>query len=247
MNYKLFLTNFLRTSFIVYSLSLFLFSCKKENNQGVYLGYDYFPTNVGHWIIYQCDSVYYNSFKSPKAGWDTINYQIREVIDSIYSDNEGRPTIRIVRYKRMAGDSTPWSSIVLKEKVWSGNLLSSTAQRQEDNYRYIKLIFPVNLNSQWNGNADNTLPAYNYQYTAVNTPASIGSAHFDSTLTVLQLNNSTFLEYQYYLEQYATNVGLVYRKVIDYSTDTLISNPPPFTSANSGTALYTETYLSSGN
>ena len=225
------------------------YGCKKEQAPVIYMGYDYFPSNVGHYVIYQCDSVYYNPYSSNTPRFDTEIYQIKEVIDSIYPDNEGRPTMRIVRYKRLNVDSaTPWSSIVLPEKVWSGNLLSTTAQRVEDNYRYIKLLFPVSLNATWNGNAYNVLGTDNYLYTSVNAPATIGTTHFDSTLTVFQLSNSTLLQFQYYQEQYAAGVGLVYKEVIDYSTNKLaVTIPIPPDSATSGTIYYTETYLSSGN
>jgi hypothetical protein len=241
---------FLPSKFIIpcsIFIILFLFSCKKEQNQPVYLGYDYFPANVGHYVIYQCDSVYFNPYSSNKPQFDTSIYQIKEVIDSIYNDNQGRPTMRIVRYKRN-NDSISWNNISLPEKVWSGNLLSTTAQRLEDNYRYVKLIFPVSLNATWNGNVYNTLGEWDYKYTSVNTPLTLGSAHFDSTLTVAQQNYSTLLQYQYYEEQYATGIGLIYKEVIDYTCQNLqFSAPPPIDSANSGTIFYSETYLSSGN
>lgn len=229
-------------------LGLAFLSCKKEQHPVVYMGYDYFPNNVGHYVIYQCDSIVVNPFNGKTPPFDTFQYQVKEVIDSLYLNNQGQLTQRIVRYKRADTSTLPWSSILTPEKVWTGTLLSNMAVRLEDNINYIKLVFPMSLNQQWNGNAMNTIGTWNYQYTALNTPAIVGGVRFDSTITVLQINQSSLLGNQYYYEQYATGVGLLYREVVDWSTSKFsFTSPPPIDSATSGTILYTETYLSSGN
>lgn len=225
-------------------------SCKKEKQPTIYMGYDYFPNTVGHYVIYQCDSITVNTLSINIPPFDTFKYQIKEVIDSIFPNNQGEPTQRIVRYKR-TDTATPWINISISEKVWTGNLLSTMAQRQEDNYKYIKLVFPPQLNETWNGNALNTIGTWNYKYTVLNTPATINGIRFDSTLTVIQQKDSSLQGYQYYFEQYATGVGLIHKVVIDWNTSS--SNylskfaPPPIDSATNGTIFYSETYLSSGN
>ncbi len=234
------------TLVIVSVFGILFFSCKKESQPVVYLGYDYFPNKVGHYIIYQCDSIIFDPYSNKTPQFDTFQYQIKEVIDSIYPNNSGEPTQRIVRYKR-TDNTIPWSNILIPEKVWTGNLFSSDALRQEDNYVYIKLVFPMTLNETWNGNSSNTLGDWEYKYTSLHTPATINGNHFDSTLTVLQRNNANFFQYQYYEEQYAAGIGMIYKEVIDYSDTSFASIPPPASSANAGTILYTETYLSSGN
>ncbi len=225
-------------------------SCKKEQQQSpVYMGYDYFPNNVGHYVIYRCDSIIANPL-TPNVipPFDTFHYQVKEVIDSIYLNNQGQLTQRIVRYKRT--DSTiPWSNILTIQKIWTGTLLTTMATRLEDNINYIKLVFPIKPSEQWNGNAMNTLALPgSYQYTALNTPAVINGVRFDSTLTVMEVNNPSRIGNQYYYEQYAAGVGLVYREVIDWSTSKFsFFTPPPVDSATAGTVIYTESYLSSGN
>jgi hypothetical protein len=221
-------------------------SCKKEQQPVLYFGYDYFPNKVGHYVIYQCDSIIFDPFKKSYPQFDTFQYQIKEVIDSIFPNNSGQATQRIVRYKR-TNDSIPWTNVLTIEKVWTGNLLPTMAKRQEDNNVYIKLVFPMTLNETWNGNAYNTIGQWNYQYIALNMPATINGTRFDSTLTVLQQKDSNFLNYQYYFEQYATGIGLINKVIIDYSDTLFISIPPPSNIATGGTILYSETYLSSGN
>ena len=38
-----------------------LYSCKKDVAPPVDVGYDYFPTNVGHWIIYDVVSIVHDA------------------------------------------------------------------------------------------------------------------------------------------------------------------------------------------
>lgn len=231
---------------LFFSVVIAFFSCTKEQQPPVYMGYDYFPAKVGHYVIYECDSIVHNIY-----GNNTYSYQIKELIDSIYSNNQGQPTMRIVRYKRT--DTTePWSNILISEKVWTGNLLSNMAIRQEDNEVYVKLIFPMTLNETWNGNSFNTIGTWNYQYTALNTPYTLTnynrSVHFDSTLTVLQHNSANLLNYDYFYEQYATGIGLI-KKVVNYdSTMVFGTTIPPDTSLSTTYGVwYTETYLTSGS
>ena len=102
---------------------LFTSSCKKDNKvPPLNLGYNYFPNNVGHYVIYNADSVVVNPLSVP-WGVDSSIYQIKEVIDSIYMDGSNRPTQRIVRYIR-PNPSSPW----VLEKVWSGNLNKTDAE-----------------------------------------------------------------------------------------------------------------------
>lgn len=238
------------TALLAGLVCLVFLSCKKEQQSThTYMGYDYFPNNVGHYVIYRCDSIIANPTSPHVPPFDTFRYQIKEVIDSLYLNNQGQLTQRIVRYKRT--DSTiPWSNILTIQKVYTGTLLSTMAVRLEDNINFIKLVFPMQLGEQWNGNAMNTLQLPgSYQYTTLNSPATVNGVMFDSTLTVMQVSQSSRIGNQYYYEQYATGVGLIFKEVIDWQTDGSLSftSPPNIDSAKSGTIIYTESYLSSGN
>ncbi len=238
-----------RIAYAVLLLSLggvLFFSCKKEQPAQVYMGYDYFPVKKGHFVIYQCDSIVFDSSKHTFPRFDTFNYQVKEVIDSVYNNKYGQPTLRIVRYKR-TDTSVAWNNISAVQKTWTANLLSNMGIRQENNNSYVKLVFPMSLNEMWNGNTLNNIGEWNYKYSALHTPYVITNVYFDSTLTVLQQKDSSLYNYQYYIEQYATSVGLIHKVVIDYK-DTLSHTLPPSTdSATSGIIFYSETYLSSGN
>ena len=187
---------------------LIIFSCKKKVIE-TDMGYDYFPTNIGHWAVYQVDSIYHDDFYFPSK-YDSFQFQIKEIIESEFFDNSGRLTQRIERYQR-ANDTLPW---VIKN-VWVSNQTKTTAERVEENQRYVKLIFPPVLNQRWNGNNYNTIGEWEYKYTLVNEAYSISAFSFDSTLTVSQEGqNDPIINSQYGTEVYAKHIGMVYKEYV---------------------------------
>ncbi len=45
------------TILIASILGIAFASCKKEQQATPYFGHDYFPNKVGHYVIYECDSI----------------------------------------------------------------------------------------------------------------------------------------------------------------------------------------------
>jgi hypothetical protein len=210
-------------------------SCKKikEDDVEPYKGKNYFPVNTGHEVIFDVKNI----MKSSVTGlWDTAAYQVKEVSTGTYTDPEGRLTQTIERY--IDNDTT--SGFVLY-KTWAASLLTSSAHRVEDNIRYIKLIFPQSTSNVWDGNSLNTLGQKNYHYAELHVPLTVGSLAFDSTCTVVQADDSTVFggtikDVNYNVEQYATNVGLIYKinMHITYTANDTIQSA----------AIYTETIKS---
>jgi len=123
-------------------------ACKKDKAvETVDIGYNYFPTEVGRYVVYQVDSISYDDFFTP-VKIDTAHFQLKEVIESVFTDNEGRASERIERYVRYA-DTLPWS---LRD-VWYQTRSTTKAEKVEENVRFIKLTFPTQNNQKWNGNA----------------------------------------------------------------------------------------------
>ena len=260
---------------LYYSLSVVIVmviaSCKKDKPATIYQGYDYFPNRIGHWIIYNVDSM---SDDAQKSKIDTFAYQIKEVIDSFYTDNTGARTQVIVRYKRTFPD-TVWTY----QKTYTGNLTGTQAIRTEDGIKFVKLTFPVNVNASWNGGAYNNsagtnavFPDWNqtnFQYTSVNMPLYVNWQNFDSCVTVLQLSNQNLIQEQYYVEEYTVNIGRIYKEIINVNAATsypwTIGFDPNHPGQDSiwvqadysslvktnelaqGSVVYSETYVSSGN
>ncbi len=192
-------------------VTVVLVACKRDKAPYINFGYTYYPNTVGKYIIYDVESIYSSSFDYKI---DTVKYQLKELVQSLFPDNSGRPTQRIERYVK-SYDSATW---VLRN-VCTANVTSTDAEKVENNVRYIKLVFPVALNKFWNGNAYNTLGTWNYSYTAVDQPMSINNQFFDSVLTVVQLGDSNVISDSLYIERYARNIGLVYKSVTAVTND----------------------------
>lgn len=212
---------------------VFFTSCKRQviPADNVELGKDYFPLTIGHFVEYDVDSFRYNDFSKTI---DTFHYELKDVIESEFLDNEGRKSFIINRYKRQ--DSTyPW-----KENLTYYNTETSfNIEVIEDNLRFIKMVFPVKVNTKWNGNIYipatlipelKWLSGWEYKYVNINEPYNTGFLNFENTVTVnhvdfvvgdsLDVNN--YSERTFSRERYAKNVGLISKELVywDYQSET---------------------------
>jgi hypothetical protein len=188
-----------------------LFSCKKTSIDPVAVDQAYFPLQTGKFIIYDVDSIAFSNFFNTT---DTFSYQIKELVDSPYVDAANQTAYTIIRSIR-ADDNSPWE---IKD-IWSANLTDHTAEKVEENLRFIKMDFPVLLNKSWEGNSlintDSTLlylKDWEYEYTEVNSVASVDTMQFDSIVTVTQLKEQNAIEKLIFLEKYARSVGMIYKE-----------------------------------
>jgi hypothetical protein len=206
-------------------------SCKKTAHYPAVAPADYFiPLQVGKYATYRLDSLnfyYYGQL-------DTVtSYLAKDSVESSFVDGAGNTAWYVTRY---LSDTTG-------SNWYPGETYTVTPSQQrlemtEDNLRFIKLAFPIAQGSSWPGNSylpyapyadffdysdDShlTLGTWNYTYQSVNKPYNVGSLSFDSTVTVLQENDSinvpitdpnSFASRTYWSETYARHVGLVYRR-----------------------------------
>lgn len=201
----------------IFVLFLLVFSCKKETYDKPELGYDYYPVDIGSYVTYDVDSLYHNDFTGKV---DTFRFLIKEKITETFIDNEGRTTYRLERYKKeyvdtVVYDMLPW---VLKD-VWFVNKTDQRAEKVEENVRFVKMVFPVEKGSKWNGNAFNNMDQWMYSFQYIDEEEMVGTMLLDSVTTILQKDDESIFDKQYYLEKYAKNIGLVYKEVIDIKGD----------------------------
>jgi hypothetical protein len=205
-------------------------SCSKDPGSVPDMGFNYFPDKVGTYVVYNVDSIVYNrNNMNYPAVIDTFKFQIKEKIESIYTDNEGRPTMRLERYVKYFNDTIPYSNMnwILRD-IWAQNKNLRTAEKVEENIRFIKLLFPVKEGQEWNGNSQNTNGEENYKYAFFDQRRTIGNILFDSVLQVTQQDESSLVRKIYYEEKYARNVGLIYKRVIDVDSQyNPLWNQPP--------------------
>lgn len=196
----------MRTFAGLFALIIVLSACKKTDTdfESINLGYDYFPTTTGHFIDYEVDSISHN------ITIDTTHFYLREVLVEDFIDQEGQVAWRLERYKKNSLDDTFQLS-----DVWIQKRTTTSAERVEENERFVRLIFPVNGGDTWNGNAYNNRDPWYYEYTDVGEPFVQGLLTFPKTVTVNQRNNINLVDQEVAFEVYAEGVGLIYKKLSD--------------------------------
>lgn len=196
-----------RVAFLA-SLAVLAVACSDDDGGGGNpgsLNYSYFPTNEGHELIYDASLI----TRDPIAGDDTSVFQVREVVESIFNDNQGRPTQRLERYIR-ATPADPW---VIAD-VWTSNMTSTRVEKKEENITYIKLVFPLLEGKDWDGHSLNSLGPREYIYDWLDEPYSVNGIAYDSTLRVVQADEDNFVYKEQFEEVYAAGIGLVYKNQI---------------------------------
>lgn len=186
-------------------------SCKTENDTYVAdFAYEYYPTDSGHYVVYQVDSITYDE----NAGNDTARYQLMEVITDTFYDNENVLNYRLELFRR-ANSNAGWAL----DRVWFLKKNTTTLQKIEDDLRFIKLVFPPAEGKTWNGNL--YIPVtepfkdfedWEYTYSNTNQPYTVGALSFDSSLTVKQVDEEDLINKKFRTEVYAKNVGMVYQE-----------------------------------
>ncbi|MBL4715359.1 MAG: hypothetical protein JKX95_01900 [Bacteroidia bacterium] len=214
--------------FVFPCILVFLFySCKKDPST-INLHYDYFPLKTGNWIIYNVDSIVYDDFEETI---DTFSYQLKERVDSTFIDLEGDTAYVLYLFKRTA-DTLSWNIY----KTWTAKLTSSTAEKVEDNLRFIKLAFPLSESNSWEGNSffnssGDDLECYgdwDFEYSNIHKRIDSLKKSFDSTVTILQVDDKPLTNKDYSIEIYAKDVGMVYKKHICLEKGGDISPSAPY-------------------
>jgi hypothetical protein len=211
-----------KINYIVIFLALLaVVSCKKKTEDSPDVGYAYAPTTIGKYVVYDADSTVFDDFNL-----DTTyhKYRIKEKLEELYIDNEGRSVIKLVRYIKkynpnLSYDNMPWTV----KDVWNYTKTNTTLEVVEEDVRYTKLTFPVNVDATWNGNALNTLGDWEYLYKYVDTKEVINGTTFENVLLVEQKDDKSknAIHRQYFIEKYAKDIGLVYREIKDLYSNTI--------------------------
>lgn len=193
-------------------LLISFFACKKSEKLDGTLNrdHDYFPLQKGYWIEYEVDSIIHLD-TDDRYFLDTsivsYHFYVREVVDSSFTDGMGEEAWYISRFKRTA-DSLPWTYT----STWTAKLRQASAERVEENQRYVKLSFPFTERSEWNGNAYNQFPEEKYGYDEMYSAVSVGNLQFDSSISVLQNDFSSSINRIFKIEKYAPKVGMIYKQ-----------------------------------
>lgn len=209
-------------------LAAVLFSaCKKQTEEykSAELS-DYMPLQTGKYIIYQLDSFRYVPQTLRPL---TITYQVKLEVDSLITDNLGRPAYRIYRYLR----NTPADAWAIDGTYMAINT-GTSMEYVENNLRFIKLKLPIAQDYTWKGNsfinttADTAafnfryLDGWDYTYDSLGAPLTLGAVNLDNTIKVAQRDEvignpgdpGSYTEINYGAEYYAKGIGMVYKRIL---------------------------------
>jgi hypothetical protein len=192
---------------------------------------DYINLQTGKYILYRLDSTRFVNFGQKDT---VITYFAKDTVEGPVTDNLGRAGWRVVRYLRDTATATndEWTPVLTYQVIPS----RENIEVKEANFRYLKLVLPVKDGYSWRGNGylpsnpygdiyefsnDEDIQDWDYTYQDVGLSAVLNNKNYDSTLTVVQIADSTNLPVTanvpasktFWVEKYAKNIGLIYKEV----------------------------------
>jgi hypothetical protein len=199
---------------LVYLLTLG--SCKKPPPPftGNYQYYYYPIDSPGRSVIYNVDSILF-SYNGAYTR-DTVHYQWMEVIGDTFYDNLNQLNRKLVFYRR-ADSSQAWTF----DRQWYAYRTTTNLQINEDDLRFVKLIFPPTAGATWNGNLYipstpldqyQIFSSWNYYYENTDTSFTLNGNNLSNMIIVSEVNSVNLLNKTVRTEMYAPNIGLVYQE-----------------------------------
>jgi hypothetical protein len=194
---------------------------------------EFMPLQPGKYIRYRLDSMLFIDFGQRDT---TISYDAKDVVDAEITDNAGRRSFRIIRYLRSLtstdeADYTPALTLMVTPS-------RESIEVQENNLKFQKLKLPVTEGFSWRGNAfipalpfyeiyefsnDEDMDLWDYTYHDVNQSVTLNDVVYDSTITVVQVSDSSNVPIEFpdalgyrnhWVEVYAKNLGLIYKEAV---------------------------------
>jgi hypothetical protein len=196
----------------------------------------YFPLEMGRYVDYAVDSVVYDFGPGGGILRDSSHTLVRELIGDTLRDNAGQLVYAVERYERQQ-DTEPWQLA----RVWTAARTAAQAVRTEDNLRFLRLVFPLDDGTAWDGNlwidanreieiaGERMRPFTNWRYEidSIDVPGQVGAFAFDSLLVVTEADDVNAIERRLSRVRYAKNVGLVHREQWILDSQYCNQIPPP--------------------
>jgi len=224
--------------FGIISLLVIFSACTKENETYfASLDKDYYPIESGAYNTYEVIEI---NIDAPSNVYDTLEYQLKELIGGAYQDDLGIKSYLLLRYKRGNANQT-WNI----SDVWSAQYNDYRLFITEENIRYVKMIFPLAINKTWDGNAYNTLNINDYEITGLDESFILNGQPFDSVLTIIHEADSSLIHKNYALEQFARDTGLIYKEKTYINSQEIEPDVPLEDRVTTGT-IYKQTFIERG-
>jgi hypothetical protein len=182
---------------------------------------DYFPLHQGNWVAYRVDSVLFDYPETPGGVRDTVSLYVLEVVSDSFTDLTGQTGFRIDCYEKKHA-SDPWT-LKRSDAAWR---TGTQAVRTDANQRFLKLVFPMQERTEWDGNrwinpeqdievlGESLKPFGGWRYRAdsIHFSGLARDMYFDSLLAVTETQTESAIEFRRSKAIYAKNVGLVYKE-----------------------------------
>ncbi len=200
------------TFFIILTLFVLIGACSNDEVNPVLLGTKHYPVEKGHFVTYQVKKILHGEIVE-----DEIEvFQRKEIVVDTFTDASNRTAYRIEQFKR-ADDSETWAI----DSVWVVRKELTRLIKIENNEPFIKLVFPTENGTKWDGNAINGFPSEEYLAEVLSTPYQVNGNSFSNVIQITHNADSSIVDRDVRIEVYAENIGLVYKKteVFQYIND----------------------------
>ena len=190
-------------------------------------GYDYYPMEEGSFWHYKVDSIL---IKNEGHIRDTSSSYLREYVEEEFIDQLEDTTYRLERYFNSELNDN-W----LVKDVWTSYNDEIKVVRTEENLKYLKMTFPLEVGKKWDGNTflDESLMVniggeilelfLDWEYKILNIAEfdTIGGNVYSDVVTIqnadnvdpnLEFDETDKLHRRLVIEKYAKGVGLIYKK-----------------------------------
>ena len=191
---------------LLFSLSFFP-NCKEETKTIKDTGKDYYPLSIGSYYIYEVDSFLYDGINKRIDSSSSI---IKDFFVEIILNSTGHENFRIERSIQV--DSVTWGAYL----SYTSALHLLSVQPFRDNYREMRLPFPITEFKTWDGNIYSSKAFEKFKYIGIQEPFEVGDNAFTNTAVL----HKEFYEPKpplyplfdiYKKEIFAKGVGMVYR------------------------------------
>ena len=172
------------------------------------LGYDYFPLEIGDYKIFEVEEVNFSS-----QGFDTSRYFLREALEDTFRNGENLLEFRIFRYISEDTSTGSWEL----DSIWSTRLEPGRAIVRENSIPFIKLVFPFDNKSRWDGNALNGKSTQLYEVEFMDQQDTLlGADTYQNLLKLTISNEADTTEVNQRFEYYSLTHGLIIKDYTVY-------------------------------
>lgn len=176
------------------------------------LGKSYFFLEEGKYREYNVEEIRYLAVDL----YDTLNYQLREVVGEPIDANNERTGRLLYRYKR-DNATQDWEL----DSIWSARIENNRAIVNENNVPLIKLTFPTDTLNSWDRNLFNNVDQEIIRARTFSQPFTVGFNTFLNAAEI-EISNTPIDSLILFgpderLEVYADSIGLVYKEFNTYS------------------------------